>query len=264
MGTSSARAGGAAGGSRGRMPVADQPRLRGEKPTCGRANSGEGRTSPACAGRKSFISSNSAPVPDQPRSRGESAGIGGNVVLWAGPAPLARGELAIEGGSVESRRTSSARAGRTCPPLAVATCSTDQPRSRGDDAMKVRKTGGVYGPAPLARGERRTGVTDLDAVGTSPARAGRTWLIYARAEPHRDQPRSRGEKSSAVPDGVALDGPAPLARGEQLGGGLADRVLGTSPLCAGRTRRLAGRRCRRWDQPRSRGRTCSRLPTPRQ
>ena len=113
--------------------------------------------------------------------------------------------------------------------------------------------GRALGSSPLARGTLYGIVTQEQAAGLIPARAGNTGLGGAMRDVQRAHPRSRGEHQIPAPPGVNLSGSSPLARGTLLKSGNISQYAGLIPARAGNTPKLKGRLKHLRAHPRSHG-----------
>ena len=93
----------------------------------------------------------------------------------------------------------------------------------------------------------------LKHTGRSPTRAGFTGSSSLLGQVLLDHPRSRGVYAALATVAVESRGSSPLAWGLRLGQAECLAACRIIPARAGFTRRSGGRRCRRWDHPRSRG-----------
>ena len=109
------------------------------------------------------------------------------------------------------------------------------------------------GSPPRARGKVGTVQSLEDALGITPACAGKSIVLVIYDDWRWDHPRVRGEKSVQLMLYAMSPGSPPRARGKAAGEGQAGRTGGITPACAGKRGggRGLGRRYR--DHPRVRG-----------
>ena len=214
-------------------PRWDHPRLRGEHygdPPGWDKNAG---TTPACAGSTWAGSRWTSAGRDHPRLRGEHPVSSAPAVSTRGPPPPARG----------ARR----------PARPSGSPSRDHPRLRGEHFVQTSVAERGPGPPPPARGAlRRRRPRSPRRPGTTPACAGSTsgWARWGPGP--RDHPRLRGEHPNRASAASTPMGPPPPARGAPDRHGQQPVARGTTPACAGSTRRGHGRVGGARDHPRLR------------
>ncbi len=200
-------------GAAGTRTLAGPPPLaRGRRPALGQPHRPR-RTTPARAGKTGCSLHASGSGRDHPRSRGEDGADLLGLVVGAGPPPLARGRRPASRSARTARRTTPARAGKTCCTRSARASTPDHPRSRGEDDEDVRRARFGAGPPPLARGRRPHPLHDAGDDGTTPARAGKTACPPRRHHRTTDHPRSRGEDSRSTTT-TAAKRDHPRSRGE--------------------------------------------------
>ena len=123
------------------------------------------------------------------------------------------------------------------------------PARAGSDDLCACAGGPGWGSAPDARGALRPTAVPAGSVGISPARAGSTRCPRRSRTRPRDQPRTRGEHSTACATRYASAGSAPHVRGAHLGNLLVTLPCGISPARAGSTTSSAPAACSPRDQP---------------
>ena len=227
-----ARAGKTLGAALWREAVRDHPRSRGENPRSGwrsRPGSGspplargkrgrylrrggDGRITPARAGKTNARSRLGQRVTDHPRSRGENVIPDGEQRGRPGSPPLARGKLWLDDDVECANRITPARAGKTSAFRGCIAAPVDHPRSRGENAVVCVGVSVTGGSPPLARGKPEIQVARLRERRITPARAGKTRLNAKPTSARRDHPRSRGENKYQPVSWSADDGSPPLAR----------------------------------------------------
>ncbi len=196
-----------------------------------------GGTTPACAGTTERGRAGTAGVGDHPRVRGDHKSPPSVVTQPQGPPPRARGPLDLDEVDGLITGTTPACAGTTRPGTAVRRGGRDHPRVRGDHLPGRVPFPFRQGPPPRARGPRSRGLRGNLSDGTTPACAGTTHRAGRGRRASRDHPRVRGDHNRIGPRPASCPGPPPRARGPRLRPRPGDRRPGTTPACAGTTRR---------------------------
>ena len=192
-------------------------------------------------------------IRDYPRVRGEDTLLRKNMRRKGGLPPRARGRPhGLEfGGRIEG--TTPACAGKTRSGSCPRPRRWDYPRVRGEDCFFAQNSGAVPGLPPRARGRPVTNKAPRLRRGTTPACAGKTGIPGIPEIPERDYPRVRGEDGQAWRRGRHIRGLPPRARGRRGRGADHRPGRGTTPACAGKTRRRARTTANNRDYPRVRG-----------
>ncbi len=193
-------------------------------------------------------------------------------VFTDGSPPPARGPQVARQARYHHRRITPACAGTTPTTAPAATWtpdhprlrgdhpapsgpapSADHPRMRGDHLPRKTAAGSLAGPPPHARGPRVRDRAARRAFGTTPACAGTTRRRKRPIRGPRDHPRMRGDhlRTRHVIGGTA--GPPPHARGPRRARVGVATQRGTTPACAGTTKRKLYRVPTGRDHPRMRG-----------
>ena len=268
------------GGGR-RCRPREQPRRRGDDLPVARATGPTGGTAPqargrrissrtrACSSRNSPAGAGTTPGPgsaitacrpEQPRRRGDDVDFPSASQSKTGTAPQARGRQPTLGWRAWLTRNSPAGAGTTTTLGFSRARMREQPRRRGDDADQLGNLGFEGGTAPQARG-RHAAAAGVDRMtGNSPAGAGTTSSTRSRRHRTREQPRRRGDDTSAAHSWDGIRGTAPQARGRRTGTGSGSPINGNSPAGAGTTAPMTRSGTRDREQPRRRGDDSFRLP----
>ena len=131
-----------------------------------------------------------------PRSRGEHGGGGGQVGVFRGSSPLARGTHSVRSDRTNPHGLIPARAGNTNSLCKVLQLTRAHPRSRGEHVVPLANVVKPVGSSPLARGTRSRQPMKLSRRGLIPARAGNTSRGCCLTVTPRAHPRSRGEHVS--------------------------------------------------------------------
>ena len=109
------------------------------------------------------------------------------------------------------------------------------------------------GSSPLTRGKPEQQATVGVLQGLIPAHAGKTPRRHASAPSSEAHPRSRGENTGKLMNGVTQRGSSPLTRGKRLEAAVVLLVLRLIPAHAGKTRGACPCRGSVRAHPRSRG-----------
>ncbi len=120
---------------------------------------------------------------------------------------------------------------------------TAHPRSRGENAWKLKGKAIVSGSSPLTRGKRDSVAKRGSIRGLIPAHAGKTGGIRAGAPTVGAHPRSRGENRLALVVGDDERGSSPLTRGKLCYSVISTFDGGLIPAHAGKTTIGCLRRC---------------------
>ena len=174
------------------------PLARGLPPPCNGRHE-PGGIIPARAGFTYGRCTDETRRPDHPRSRGVYAEYEGNVSVYQGSSPLARGLLWHEYGRGGQSGIIPARAGFTTAADKAAQAAADHPRSRGVYSVVILSGIRPYGSSPLARGLPSRQPRAAPPRRIIPARAGFTGLQETVQTIDKDHPRSRGVYASAAP-----------------------------------------------------------------
>ena len=210
-------------------------------------------STPACAG------TTSRSAPRQPRSRVHPRLRGDHTTAVPtdgrdqGPPPPARGPRAPGCRRSPAPRSTPACAGTTSTRPPNPAGPAVHPRLRGDHERRCSHCWETAGPPPPARGPQPTPKTNKVPPRSTPACAGTTAPISARAICGAVHPRLRGDHGISVSNMSDDKGPPPPARGP-LRAARADRGRGgTTPACAGSTIARSRSVCRERVHPRLRG-----------
>ena len=268
-----ARAGKTSPRAVGRQACGDHPRSRGENVAhlvepCQRVGSpplARGKRqppreeylvlgiTPARAGKTRSAAPGTATARDHPRSRGENTANVLRAIGDSGSPPLARGKQPRRVPLGDRSGITPARAGKTHGRPTRTRRRADHPRSRGENFAVPWPRRPRTGSPPLARGKRDRRRRDHQAVGITPARAGKTATCSARSTSPGDHPRSRGENLATAVLRRSAAGSPPLARGKQDDASVRRSGPGITPARAGKTRACGRAGAVAPDHPRSRG-----------
>ena len=134
----------------------------------------EKRITPACAGSTHKARRYEIRNKDHPRLRGEYFCAHPRVQVFSGSPPLARGVLLYFNSYGRGTGITPACAGSTILYLVPVQVVKDHPRLRGEYTGGKDDLADLEGSPPLARGVLRSKVSDLEAMGITPACAGST------------------------------------------------------------------------------------------
>ena len=239
--------------SRGR----DHPRMRGEKPCRavfsfsikGSPPHARGKVrqirstlrvtgiTPACAGKRTHQHILYPQHRDHPRMRGEKLYGGAGSGKSVGSPPHARGKEQAEARQTELAGITPACAGKSRNQQSQKRPRQDHPRMRGEKGALITKSPIVVGSPPHARGKVPFGRVGDNALGITPACAGKSCPNRCNHPLRRDHPRMRGEKESGLLMKCSTSGSPPHARGKVKPLRLQRRLAGITPACAGKSDR---------------------------
>ena len=173
------------------------------------------RLIPAHAG-KTAVHHHGGPDPQaHPRSRGENNAHYQSLSSQNGSSPLTRGKPCRHLRSDSDGGLIPAHAGKT---FYVYHCFPDRrahPRSRGENATRVRHAASRGGSSPLTRGKQDGAITHVPCIRLIPAHAGKTFGSGLTRRWTSAHPRSRGENRTwAITVAISL-GSSPLTRGKR-------------------------------------------------
>ena len=170
-----------------------------------------------------------------PRSRGENRRRCDATDITTGSSPLTRGKLEVVVAGLEGIRLIPAHAGKTTETAASGRFRRAHPRSRGENALRVRDLPQWRGSSPLTRGKPRRTPGLRESGGLIPAHAGKTRPACQYCPTTNPHPRSRGENSSARKRPASASGSSPLTRGKHHDPGWDFLVIRLIPAHAGKT-----------------------------
>jgi len=236
----------------GFMQWGSPPHARGRHPAAGDAN-GDGRITPACAGKTGSRPCRCAPRTDHPRMRGEDTNTTKKLEKRFGSPPHARGRRAPPRLDFTAARITPACAGKTWSPASSAPPRRDHPRMRGEDPVRSGSHLAGPGSPPHARGRRNVVHRSGHPEGITPACAGKTSYARSYAASGMDHPRMRGEDNDRSFCSCRHVGSPPHARGRLEWHNLPDTIPGITPACAGKTPMRTLAKLHLKDHPRMRG-----------
>ena len=77
-------------------------------------------------------------------------------------------------------------------------CDKDHPRTRGEKLSFMRFVSAFFGSPPHTRGKDIVSELENSEIRITPAHAGKSGFFPSAISSHRDHPRTRGEKLTAV------------------------------------------------------------------
>ena len=199
---------------RAKHVIGRPPRARG-RPSTAVASGHVERTTPACAGTTSSHAEICEHPEDDPRVRGDDWGCALAGADRTGRPPRARGRRPVPGRPDRARGTTPACAGTTAVGDGSGSAGEDDPRVRGDDRFMRAMTPPHSGRPPRARGRRSGWTSSSGRRRTTPACAGTTGGRWWLGVGSWDDPRVRGDDSTAGTDTAAAWGRPPRARGRR-------------------------------------------------
>ena len=129
---------------------------------------------PACAGKSCLNRNGKHSLRDHPRLRGEKTRQCNCVEPVRGSPPLARGKVGRDNSFRPAGRITPACAGKSSLYMQTAVLCRDHPRLRGEK-QKVKASNAPYpGSPPLARGKVGNITSEHNALGITPACAGKS------------------------------------------------------------------------------------------
>ena len=208
---------------------------------------------PAHVGKTADRAGNETVDRAHPRSRGENSLSLYIVDGGSGSSPLTRGKLTRPGPRRDSPRLIPAHAGKTCPCPASRSPSAAHPRSRGENARTDGNGHRRCGSSPLTRGKPTESPRVSPLLRLIPAHAGKTTSTSSQASYAPAHPRSRGENTGKLMNGVTQRGSSPLTRGKRTERRQILRRRRLIPAHAGKTVNTQAPRISVPAHPRSRG-----------
>ena len=195
------------------MREGSSPLTRGKRPVPG-LQGGHPGLIPAHAGKTHSTCRTAPGQRAHPRSRGENLGAPDPHTSAWGSSPLTRGKHHHRCHRRPQPGLIPAHAGKTRPESRRPTDSRAHPRSRGENAWRLRTSQGRGGSSPLTRGKRERRRGSGARSGLIPAHAGKTPPIRVRLIPMGAHPRSRGENPDRQLRAGHGAGSSPLTRGK--------------------------------------------------
>ena len=166
---------------------------------------------------------------------GEKTTLDRSRIPLQGSPPLARGKDLNRIKWYDVLRITPACAGKSLRVVATALSGQDHPRLRGEKQRDVTVHLQGQGSPPLARGKADSKGDGTDALGITPACAGKRPSRIIPNEKSRDHPRLRGEKLRPSGRGAESLGSPPLARGKAWRCAAVFKLVGITPACAGKS-----------------------------
>ena len=169
---------------------------------------------PACAGKRAGWPRSCRRPGDHPRVCGEK--FLPHTVLtrrWGSP-PRVRGKVGAAGWRRKCTGITPACAGKSRYTYPVQRRSQDHPRVCGEKAQYRQQRRQRRGSPPRVRGKGMQIYMDGDALGITPACAGKSYVADGHAVGRRDHPRVCGEKSRLNAVHMGWLGSPPRVRGK--------------------------------------------------
>ena len=220
----------------GALAAGSPPRVRGKPFSFVRIARGRGLT-PACAGKTSRRYWRARPPAAHPRVCGENGWHRRNIAPNPGSPPRVRGKR-----RARSVRRARVRLTPACAGKTASTCSpkreiTAHPRVCGENVIQVVCFVWAGGSPPRVRGKLQQLLHRINALGLTPACAGKTSRTLGLGRASRAHPRVCGENVHPLTPRVNPGGSPPRVRGKpppRRGSRPAERL---TPACAGKTAR---------------------------
>ena len=228
------------------------PHARGKVQRLPGGQGGPGIT-PARAGKSQHHRKRWRGGQDHPRTRGEKFAKVGIDADQMGSPPHARGKGKAGPGRFKGWGITPARAGKSCLVSTHLPASQDHPRTRGEKRMMLVVVMPTSGSPPHARGKGHLFKVQINGLGITPARAGKSSRLCREIHLKLDHPRTRGEKDKLLIDQIGLEGSPPHARGKGVVTVPTVMVGGITPARAGKRYHLLAITDGNRDHPRTRG-----------
>ena len=169
---------------------------------------------PAYAGRTAGVQGFVTSVTDHPRVCGENSSACSMPIDVRGSPPRMRGEQPIHHRGDNVVRITPAYAGRTLRDVPQRCAGEDHPRVCGENPGWCLRLMPRLGSPPRMRGEHLIIRETTQAVGITPAYAGRTLCCVVRLGCSGDHPRVCGENPARIWPPISPQGSPPRMRGE--------------------------------------------------
>ena len=170
------------------------PRVRGKRESP-RADGGQVRITPACAGKTRCSRRPHLRLPDHPRVCGENLTEAEREAGFRGSPPRVRGKLCRGLCSLRHCRITPACAGKTYANDFVRFARADHPRVCGENQKWTTKGTLQDGSPPRVRGKPNIGIFCHSSRRITPACAGKTSRFHLTDCSSSDHPRVCGENS---------------------------------------------------------------------
>ena len=181
-----------------------------------------------------------SPSWDHPRACGEKADHRDFRRRSAGSPPRMRGKALDRPPYVSTERITPAHAGKSATSRRSLRASGDHPRACGEKIDGDIRLVQMRGSPPRVRGKAIAPPTQQTRRRITPACAGKSKGMDARARQLQDHPRVCGEKSAAPAFSISVRGSPPRVRGKVRDADDPAPAKRITPACAGKSSR------RRW------------------
>ena len=173
------------------------------------------------------------------------------VMIWnQGSPPRVRGKVHVSPGQVGGVGITPAYAGKRPLRCRPRSAGRDHPRVCGEKGYIRCRSCFELGSPPRVRGKVVPICVTPQAVGITPACAGKSALCASGGDRSRDHPRVCGEKENELREFAAQIGSPPRVRGKDVGAVEALLHGGITPACAGKRAKRISRIQWRRDHPR--------------
>ena len=167
-----------------------------------------------------------------------------------GSPPRGRGKAAAGLRSPRSLGITPTHAGKRTRSWRAYGCPWDHPRAGGEKWFWTSIPSGLVGAPPRRRGKVGLDGGLSEAVGITPAQAGKSKLALCTPSCPTDHPRACGEKNKEL-EGVWLPmGSPPHGRGKVMKANKKVKENGITPAWAGKSRECRYALTNEWDHPR--------------
>ena len=205
---------------------------------------------PAYAGKRYSRRCPECPVWDHPRICGEKPhGVPSRSASLGSP-PHMRGKAHSRPHHSGAGWITPAYAGKRNPIPSPEKICGDHPRICGEKMQNFSSRGYPAGSPPHMRGKEYSASVIDDAIGITPAYAGKSLCQRLEESARRDHPRICGEKCDLWHCVFRCLGSPPHMRGKEIQPTTGYQTDGITPAYAGKSRCSSSRCQRHWDHPR--------------
>ena len=220
-------------------PLGSPPPMRGKGPSKA-GKSYALRITPAYAGKSRFRCFSSTCREDHPRLCGEKTAFHSLKPLPLGSPPPMRGKAASAAETDYRRRITPAYAGKSGRQYRGTGFRQDHPRLCGEKLPSFSACAFRSGSPPPMRGKVSVGIIVKQAVGITPAYAGKRQIQLFVCCCNKDHPRLCGEKRNDLAGFFSNQGSPPPMRGKVKPKAEYFDELGITPAYAGKSEKCRG------------------------
>ena len=194
------------------------------------------RSTPTRVGKTDRLSLAGLQRKVHPHACGENDRVLSNGFRGHGPPPRVWGKLLTSCGSLDLRRSTPTRVGKTSLPSSSKSILSVHPHACGENRGRVMRYVSKYGPPPRVWGKRIGRFWKRQRGRSTPTRVGKTFRARtrrARAEVH---PHACGENEPKISLRVRSRGPPPRVWGKHWRQGYRLGSCRSTPTRVGKTR----------------------------